>query len=401
MSINHYICIARRDVIGLSDRIHHITPSMTFAIASAAKQLSAQGVDVCNFGVGEPDFITPHHIREAAKTALDRGLTKYSPIAGVPELRQLIAAKLQRENHLAYEAGQILVSTGGKQALYNMLLAILGPGDEALIPAPYWVTYPEIVKLSGATPVILKTTQATDYKITPSQLTAAITARTRVLILNSPSNPTGAVYTRDEMQALADVLVAHNVAVLSDEIYEKLIYDDVQHTSIGSFNSEIFDLTITCNGFSKAYAATGWRLGYAAAPLHIIKGATALQSHSTSGANTFAQAGAVAALQGSQAEVVKMRDIFQQRRDIIVAGLKAIKGISCQLPQGAFYVFPDISATGLDSMQFCKRLLDQEHVAAVPGVAFGADSNIRISYATDTDTIEKGLTRLERFVQSL
>ena len=283
-----------------------------------------------------------------------------------------------------------------KQALYNMLMAILGPGDEALIPAPYWVTYPEIVKLTGATPVVIDATQAAGYKITPAQLAAAITPRTRVLILNSPSNPTGAVYTRDEMQGLAEVLVAHNIAVLSDEIYEKLTYDGVQHTSIGSLNSAIFDLTITCNGFSKAYAATGWRLGYAAAPTHIIKGATALQSHSTSGANTFAQYGAVAAWKGPQDEVVKMRDIFEQRRDFFVAGLQAIKGLDCQLPHGAFYVFPDISATGLDSTEFCRRLLDQEYVAAVPGAAFGADNNIRLSYATDTETIEKGLERLER-----
>jgi len=388
-------------VIELSDRIHQITPSMTFAISTAAKQLAAQGVDVCNFGVGEPDFITPHHIREAAKTALDQGRTKYTPTAGLPELRECIADKLRSENHLPYEVGQILVTTGGKQALYNMLMTILGPGDEALIPAPYWVTYPEIIKLSGATPVVIKTTRETHYKITAKQLATAITSRTRVLILNSPSNPTGAVYNRNEIEELAEVLVAHNVAVLSDEIYEKLIYDSVLHISIGSLSPEIFDLTITCNGFSKAHAATGWRLGYAAAPPHIIKGATALQSHCTSGANTFAQVGILAALQASEIEVEKMRVIFQHRRDIIVAGLKAIKNVSCQLPLGAFYVFPDISATGLGSIEFCQRLLDQEKVAAVPGAAFGADANIRLSYATDTDTIEKGLDRLERFVNTL
>lgn len=388
-------------MIKLSDRIQQITPSMTFAISSAAKQLAAQGVDVCNFGVGEPDFITPQHIREAAKTALDRGYTKYSPTAGVLELRQCIAEKLQRENHLAYEPEQILVTTGGKQALYNILMTVLNPGDEALIPAPYWVTYPEIVKLTGAVPVYLETTPATAYKITPSQLAEAITPRTRVLILNSPSNPTGTVYTRDELNKIADVLVTCNVAVLSDEIYEKLIYDDVNHCSIGSLNEDIFPLTITCNGFSKAYAATGWRLGYAAAPSHIIKGANALQSHSTSGTNTFAQFGAIAALQASQEEVVRMRGIFRTRRDRIVAGLHEIKQISCQRPQGAFYVFPDISATGLDSLQFCQRLLEQEHVAAVPGSAFGFDRNIRLSYATDMATIEKGLKRLERFVSSL
>ena len=388
-------------MIELSDRIRHITPSMTFAISSAAKKLAAQGVDVCNFGVGEPDFVTPHHIREAAKTALDQGRTKYSPTAGVSELRQHIATKLQRENNLPYAADQILVSTGGKQALYNILMTILGPDDEALIPAPYWVTYPEIVKLTGATPVILETFKETTYKITPAQLAAAITPRTRVLILNSPCNPTGTVYTQEELLALADVLLAYNVAVLSDEIYEKLIYDGVQHTSIGSLNGGIFDLTITCNGFSKAYAATGWRLGYAAAPQHIIRGAIALQSHSTSGANTFAQVGAITALQASQDEVEKMREIFQQRRDLFVKGLQEIKGVSCQCPRGAFYVFPDISATGLDSILFCQRLLDEQCVAAVPGAAFGADANIRMSYATGTETIEKGLARLQKFISML
>jgi aspartate aminotransferase len=374
---------------------------MTFAISSAAKRLVAKGVDVCNFGVGEPDFITPLHIREAAKTALDQGQTKYSPIAGVQELRQLIATKLREENDLDYTADQILVSTGGKQALYNILMTILNPGDEAIIPAPYWVTYPEIVKLTGAVPVFLVTTHVTDFKITASQLEQAITPRTRVLILNSPCNPTGTVYTQTDLRELAEVLVAHRVAVVSDEIYEKLIYDGLVHTSIGSLNNDIFELTVTCNGFSKAYAATGWRLGYVAGPQHIIKGATALQSHSTSGANTFAQIGAVTALQASQVAVEKMREVFQQRRDIFVRGLQGIEGVSCQFPHGAFYVFPDISTSGLDSMTFCQRLLDEQYVAAVPGVAFGADANIRMSYATDIQTIEKGLERLRVFVSNL
>jgi aspartate aminotransferase len=388
-------------VIKLSERIRHITPSMTFAISSAAKRLAAAGADVCNFGVGEPDFVTPIHIREAAKTALDQGYTKYAPTAGLSELRQNIAAKLRCENNLPYDADQILVSTGGKQALYNILMTILGPGDEALIPAPYWVTYPEIVKLTGATPVILETTGSTEYKITPEQLKAAITPRSRVLILNSPCNPTGTVYMKEELLDLSDVIVKYDIAVLSDEIYEKLIYDSVQHTSIGSLNSEIFDLTITCNGFSKAYAATGWRLGYAAAPHHIIKGATALQSHSTSGANTFAQVGAITAITTSQDEIEKMRQVFQQRRDLFVKGLQAINGVYCQCPKGAFYVFPDISALGLDSMTFCQRLLDEQYVAAVPGIAFGADAYVRMSYATDTETIEKGLARLQKFVNML
>lgn len=374
---------------------------MTFAIMSKAKALAAQGVDVCNFGVGEPDFITPAHIREAAKAALDAGKTKYTPTGGLRELRALIAEKLRRENNLPYTPDQVMVTTGGKQALFNVLMTVLGPGDEALIPAPYWVTYPEMVKLAGATPVFVPASEATGFKITAAQLDAAVTPRTRVLILNSPANPTGAVYTPEELAALAEVIVARGIVVVADEIYEKLIYDGLRHVSIGSLGGAIFAQTVTCNGFSKAYAATGWRMGYAAGPKHVIQAATGLQSHTTSGANTFAQHGMVAALNGSQATIEAMRQTFERRRDLMLAGITAIPGVTCPKPQGAFYLFPNISATGLDSTTFCKRLLALEHVALVPGIAFGADANVRLSYATDFETIEKGIERLARFVGAL
>ncbi len=388
-------------MIELADRTRTVSPSMTLAISGKAKAMRAAGADVCNFGVGEPDFDTPLHIRDAAKAALDAGKTKYAPVGGIPRLRELIAEKLNRDNGLAYRPEQVVVSTGGKQALFNILLAILGPGDEALIPAPYWVSYPEIVKLARARPVLLPSTQETGFKISPEQLDAAINHRTRALIFNSPSNPTGVIYTPDEVKALSEVLIARGIPVLSDEIYEKLVYDGATHLSMGSLGEEIFNLTITCNGFSKAYAATGWRLGYAAGPTHLIKAVLDIQSHSTSGANTFAQYGAIAALEGSQDEIEKMRQVFKQRRDFMVQGINEIPGLSCLMPQGAFYVFPDISATGLDSMIFCQRLLEQEHVAIVPGIAFGADNNVRLSYATDRETIEKGIERLDRFVRSL
>ena len=388
-------------MIRLSDRTHQITPSMTLAISSKAKAMLADGIDVCNFGVGEPDINTPAHICAAAKAALDAGKTKYTPTGGLPRLRELIAEKLRRENGLPYEADQVLVSTGGKQALFNVLMAILGPGDEALIPQPYWVSYPEMVKLTGATPVFLPTGEATHFKITPQQLAEAITERSRVLILNSPNNPTGTIYTQEELHALAEVLVAHHVAVLSDEIYEKLVYDQAQHHSIGSLGEEIFALTITGNGFSKAYAATGWRLGYAAGPRHVIRAAIDIQSHSTSNANTFAQYGGIAALEGPQDTIEAMRQVFARRRDLMYEAVSAIPGLVCPKPQGAFYLFPNIEATGLDSSTFCQRLLDEEHVALVPGIAFGSDANVRLSYATSTGTIEKGVERLARFVRRL
>lgn len=388
-------------MIKLADRVDRISPSMTLAISSRAKALKAAGVNVCDFSTGEPDFITPAPMRQAAKDALDAGQTKYTPTAGLPELRARIAEKLQRENDLPYTSDQVLVTTGGKQALFNVLLALLDAGDECLIPTPAWVSYPEMVKLSGATPRFLPTDESNDFKITPRQLSAAITPRTRALILNTPANPTGTIYTREELAALAEVIVAHDLVVIADEIYEKLTYDGYQHVSLGSLGSSIFRHTITCNGFSKAYAATGWRLGYVAGPREVIQAAAAIQSHSTSGANTFAQHGALAAFEGLEGTIETMRATFQARRNLVLAELRAIPGISCTTPHGAFYVFPNIRATGLDSMSFCERLLETMHVATVPGRAFGSDTNIRISYATDTETLKEGLRRIRRFVSSL
>jgi aspartate aminotransferase len=374
---------------------------MTFAISDKAKRLKAEGLDVCDFSVGEPDFVTPAHIREAAKDALDAGMTKYAPTAGLPALRDHIAAKLRSENGLSCTADQILVTTGGKQALYNSMMATLNPGDEVVIPAPYWVTYPEIVKLAGATPVPVPTTSAAGFKLTAQQLEAAITPRTRAMILNSPANPTGAVYTRAELEALAEVILDHDLMVVADEIYEKLIYDGEAHVSLAGLDPRLEDRTLTCNGFSKAYAATGWRLGYVAGPKPVIQAATAIQSHSTSGANTFAQYGAITALTGPQDAIVHMRETFRTRRELIVAEVSAIPGVECRKPEGAFYAFPDIASTGLDSLTFCERLLDEQYVAAVPGGAFGADAHIRLSYATDMETIKRGIARLRAFVTAL
>ena len=388
-------------MIQLADRTWSIEPSVTLALSARAKALRAAGVDVCDFTVGEPDFNTPVHIREAAKRALDEGKTKYAPAGGLPKLQELIAAKLRTENGLSYSADEIIVCTGGKQAILNVLLTVLSRDDEALIPTPYWVSYPEIVKLARAKPVLMPTTEATGFKITPEQLDAAITPQTKVLILNSPSNPTGAVYSRAELAALAEVLVQREVAVLSDEIYEKLLYDGEEHVSIGSLGEAIFNLTLTCNGFSKAYAATGWRLGYAAGPAHVIKAATDIQSHTTSGATTFAQYGAIAALEGPQDEVEAMRREFERRREVLLAGLQALPGITCTRPGGAFYLFPNITATGLSSLDFSARVLEDYHVAIVPGSAFGADANVRFSYATSMAAIEKGLERLRQFVATL
>jgi aspartate aminotransferase len=388
-------------MLELADRTRTISASMTLAISGRARAMREEGIDVCNFGVGEPDFITPEPMRQAAKDALDAGQTKYAPEGGVPRLRQLIARKLAAENGLQYRPEQVMVSTGGKQALFNALVTLLGPGDECLIPAPYWVSYPEIVKLARAVPVYLPTTVETGFKITAEQLDRAINSRTRALILNSPSNPTGMIYTRDELEALAEVIVRHEIAVIADEIYEKLIYDDAEHISIGSLNARMLDLTITCNGFSKAYAATGWRLGYAAGPAHVIKAAIDIQSHSTSGANTFAQYGAIAALEGPQDAVEAMRQEFALRRDLMHRAVISIPGLACVKPAGAFYLFIDIRQTGLDSTAFCRQLLEEGQVAAVPGIAFGMDDYIRLSYATDRETIQKGVERLERFVRSL
>ncbi len=384
----------------LASRIRQVTPSMTLVISAKAKAMKADGLDVCSFSAGEPDFDTPKHICEAAKTAIDQGKTRYGPAAGEPALRAAIAQKLQTDNQLAHDAKNIIVTNGGKHSLYNLIMAMIEPGDEVIIPAPYWVSYPQMVKLAGGTPVIVPTTAETNYKITAEQLKQAITPETRLFVLNSPSNPTGMVYTPDEIRALAKVIVEADIWVVSDEIYEKILYDGAEHLSIGAVGPEIFKRTITSNGFAKAYAMTGWRLGYLAAPVEIIQAAETLQSHSTSNVCTFAQYGAIAALNGPTDSIGTMLQAFTKRRLAIMDMVSSIDGLSCVEPNGAFYLLVDISRLGMGSQEFCGKLLDEKYVATIPGVVFGAEGTVRISYATDLDTIERGIERLSSFVRS-
>ncbi|MEY2788624.1 MAG: hypothetical protein RLZZ34_1767, partial [Verrucomicrobiota bacterium] len=385
----------------IARRAASLSPSLTLVIDSKAKEMKAKGEDVVGFGAGEPDFDTPQHIKDAAAAALAAGFTKYTPSSGIPELRQAIADKFQRENGLTYKPSQIIVSNGGKHSCYNVILATCQEGDEVIIPAPYWLSYPEMVKLAGATPVILETTDQTEFKVTPAQLRAAITPKTRLFVLNSPSNPTGSVYTPDEIKALGDICVEKGVLIMSDEIYEHLTYDGAQVKSVASFSKAHYDHTIIVHGFAKAWSMTGWRLGFLAAPEPIAKAIDAIQSHSTSNPCSFAQKGGVAALTGSQAHLPGWLAEYAKRRTRAWEMLNAMPGVSCVNSKGAFYLFPNISKTGLKSADFCARLLEQEKVAAVPGIAFGADDYIRISYATSLANIEKGLGRMDRFVRSL
>jgi len=385
----------------IARRAASLSPSLTLSIDSKAKEMKAKGEDVVGFGAGEPDFDTPQHIKDAAAAALAAGFTKYTPSSGIPELRQAIADKFQRENSLTYKPSQVIVSNGGKHSCYNVILATCQEGDEVIIPAPYWLSYPEMVKLGGATPVILETTDQTEFKVTPAQLRAAITPRSHLFILNSPSNPTGSVYTPDEIKALGDVCVEKGVLIMSDEIYEHLTYDGAQVKSVASFSQAHYDHTIIVHGFAKAWSMTGWRLGFLAAPEPIAKAIDAIQSHSTSNPCSFAQKGGVAALTGSQAHLPGWLAEYAKRRTHAWEMLNAIPGVSCVNSKGAFYLFPNISKTGLKSADFCARLLEQEKVAAVPGIAFGADDYLRISYATSLANIEKGLARMDRFVRSL
>ncbi|MFB2837873.1 pyridoxal phosphate-dependent aminotransferase [Floridanema evergladense] len=385
----------------LAARISQVTPSITLAISAKAKAMKAEGIDVCSFSAGEPDFDTPEHIKAAAKQALDAGKTKYGPAAGEPKLREAIANKLKTHNGLDYKPENVIVTNGGKHSLFNLMLALIDPGDEVIIPAPYWLSYPEMVTLVGGVPVIVQTDAKNQYKITPEQLSAAVTPKTKLFVLNSPSNPTGVVYTPAEIEALAKVVVEKDIFVVSDEIYEKIIYDDAQQVSIGAFGSEIFQRTFISNGFAKAYSMTGWRIGYLAGAVEVIKACSTVQGHSTSNVCTFAQYGAIAALTNPQDCVEEMRQAFAKRRQVMLERVSAIPGLSCPKPDGAFYLFIDVSKTGLASLEFCDKFLESYQVAAIPGVAFGADDCIRLSYATDLDTINKGMDRLDKFVRSL
>lgn len=385
----------------ISSRAASLSPSLTLAIDSKAKQMKAEGLDVVGFGAGEPDFDTPQHIKDAAAAALAAGFTKYTPASGIPELRQAIADKFKRENGLTYKPSQIIVSCGGKHSCYNVIFATCEEGDEVIIPSPYWLSYPEMAKLAGAKPVIIETTDKTEFKITPEALRNAITPKTRLFVLNSPSNPTGTVYTPEEVKALGDVCVERGVLIMSDEIYEHLLYDNAVHKSVASFSQAHFEHTIIVHGFAKAWSMTGWRLGWCAAPEPIAKAIDAIQSHSTSNPTSFAQKGAVAALNGPQDHLPKWLAEFDRRRKFAWQKLNSIPGITCVNAKGAFYLFPSIAGTGLKSSDFCAKLLEQQKVAAVPGIAFGADDYIRISYATSMANIEKGLDRIEKFCREL
>jgi len=384
-----------------ASRLQQLTPSLTLAIDSKAKAMLAEGIEVFGFGAGEPDMDTPEHIKAAAIKALQEGRTKYTPSAGIPELRQAISQKLLKDNGLDYKSSQVIVSNGAKQSCFNAIAAVVNEGDEVIIPAPYWLSYPEMVRIVGGEPVFVPTREENNWKITPEDFENAMTPRTKMIILNSPGNPTGSIYTREELKALSEVAAEEDIYILSDEIYEKLTYDGAEHVSVASISPEAYDLTITINGFSKAYAMTGWRLGYLAAPEPIARVIDSMQSHMTSNPCSFAQYGALAALTGDQQCVVDMREEFDIRRQYMFERLTQIQGVSAVRPQGAFYVLANISALGLKSQNFADRLLSKSSVAVVPGVAFGDDRTVRLSYATSLDVIKSGLDRIEEFCRSL
>ena len=385
----------------LAQRATVLTPSLTLSIDSKAKAMKAEGIDVCSFGAGEPDMDTPDHIKAAAQAAIETGFTKYTPSSGIPELRQAIVDKFATDNRLNYKPSQVIVSNGAKHSCYNAVLATCQPGDEVVIPAPYWLSYPEMVRLAGADPVFVQTKEDNGWKMTAEEFQDAMTPRTKMVIINSPGNPTGSVYTRDELAAIVEVAAGEDIVILSDEIYEKLTYDGAEHVSVAGISKDAYDLTITVNGFSKAYAMTGWRLGYLGAPDAIAKAIDAIQSHSTSNPCSFAQKGGLAALKGDQQPVSDMRDEFDMRRQYMVNRLKGISRVTVVEPKGAFYVLANISGLGLSSTNFADRLLSKHHVAVVPGIAFGHDGTIRFSYATSLDIIKKGLDRFEEFCKTL
>jgi len=385
----------------ISERAARLTPSLTLSIDSKAKAMKSEGLDVCGFGAGEPDFDTPEHIKDAAIAALQGGFTKYTPSAGLPELRQAIADKFQTDNGISYKPSQVVVSSGAKHSCYNAILATCQEGDEVIIPSPYWVSYPDMVRLAGAEPVIVPTTERNGWKMRAEDFENAMTPRTKMVIVNSPNNPSGAVYTREEMEGIVQIASDEDIYILSDEIYEKLIYDDVKHVSVASLSKEAYDITITVNGFSKAYAMTGWRLGYLGAPEAVAKAVDSIQSHSTSHPVSFAQRGAIAALKGDQQPLVDMREEFDIRRNYMYDRITKIPNITAVRPQGAFYILVNISQLGLSSQNFADRLLSKANVAVIPGAAFGDDRTVRLSYATSIDIIKKGLDRFQDFCRTL
>ena len=384
-----------------SKRINALSPSMTIAISSLARDLKAQGKDVLSFSAGEPDFNTPQPIKDAAIEAIREGFTKYTAVAGIPELLDAVAGKLERENGLKYDREMILTSNGAKQSLFNLTQALIDEGDEVIIPAPYWVTYPELVKYAGGVPVVIEAKEENGFKITPEQLEAALSPRTKLLILNSPSNPTGSVYSRDELAALGRVLEGTDVLVASDEMYEKLLYDGAEFVATAGVSDDLYRRTVTINGLSKAVAMTGWRFGYLACPdKELVKKMTSLQSQSTSNICSITQKAAIPALEGKvDEEIEQMRRAFEARAHEAVKLFNEIDGLSVLLPQGAFYLFVNIKNVSNDSMKFCEELLSRYGVAVVPGIGFGMEGYFRFSFATDIVTIREGIRRIEKFVK--
>ena len=396
----------------LSDTLSRVKPSPTIAVSTKAAELKAAGRDVIGLGAGEPDFDTPQNIKDAAKRAIDGGKTKYTAVDGIPELKKAICDKFKRENGLTYTPAQVSVGTGGKQILYNAFMATLNPGDEVIIPAPYWVSYPDMVLLAGGTPVPVAAGIETQFKLTPAQLEAAITPKTKWFIFNSPSNPTGAGYTATELRALCDVLMRHpHVWVMTDDMYEHLVFDDFVFTTPAQIEPGLYDRTLTCNGVSKSYAMTGWRIGYAAGPAHLIKAMATVQSQSTSNPSSISQYAALEALSGPQDFLAPNRTLFQGRRDLVVRMLNEAKGIICPKPEGAFYVYPDISgcigktsAAGTkitDDEVFATALLEETGVAVVFGAAFGLSPNFRVSYATSDVALTEACSRIQTFCAGL
>ncbi|MGG3736992.1 pyridoxal phosphate-dependent aminotransferase [Aeribacillus pallidus] len=388
----------------LADRVSALTPSSTLAITAKAKEMKAKGIDVIGLGAGEPDFNTPEHILKAATESMHAGQTKYTPSGGLPALKEAIIRKFKQDQGLDYTSSEIIVTSGAKHALYTLFQVLLNEGDEVIIPIPYWVSYPEQVKLAGGVPVFIEGKEEQHFKITPEQLKEAITERTKAVIINSPSNPTGMLYSEEELRAIGEVCIEKGVLIVSDEIYEKLIYGGAKHVSIAQLSSELKDQTIIINGVSKSHSMTGWRIGYAAGNQQIIKAMTDLASHSTSNPTTTAQFASIAAYEGTQVPVEEMRQAFEERLNIIYDQLVAIPGFSCVKPQGAFYLFPNVKkaaeCTGYANVDdFAKALLEEAKVAVIPGSGFGAPDNIRLSYATSLQLLEKAIQRIHSFVE--
>ena len=381
----------------ISSRIQEVTPSLTLAVTNQAKAMLAKGEEVYGLAGGEPEVDTPEHIKAAAMLAIQEGKTKYTPAGGIPELRSALSEKFAADNNLDYAANQICVTAGAKMACFNAILAVVEEGDEVIIPTPYWVSYPEMVRIAGGKPVLVETKESNGWKMTAEQFEDAMTPATKMVILNSPGNPTGAIYTEQELRDIGEVALSEDIVILSDEIYEKLVYGENKHVSIASLSKDLYDLTITVNGFSKAYSMTGWRLGYTAAAKPLAEAIEKIQNHTVSNATSFCQYGAVAALKGNQTFISDLRDEYDVKRQFVLGRLKAINNIRVVEPKGAFYFFVYTGGLGLKSMNLTDKLLSRYKVAAVPGIAFGYDEGIRLSYCTTLDVLNEGLTRFEQF----